>query len=477
MTLSSLLSLLPVALATPAEQLSFEVFSAPIELRYGQVYNRLQSPMHLPKEVIDRYATDDRVMAISGFDVEMVRLAADGSETPVKLNDHYLHHYALTLGSASTTDAMLSRAARDPVFARALSGCHAMTRAGVHSFVSELQTRRNDPDLVTFGSASGAEFRHNPQRFAAPYRQVLKRPEIWLPLLHIINTNTRMDGPSDADTPYSPLLECPCTPQRKFNVSAGTIDGKAADPPIQCSAEFAATDNPSCHLATYVGGWRCCEHHMFLVDTDKECSDPECSEKPVDDVRMKFTFFYEDAKPDVRQVEPAACCDVTSVVQGDENIEYDIPVCSEGVPGCVDGLHVVETVQPLAYFDEHPKSPRDSHSGEDLVDLVFAAPHLHVGGIYLELVDAVTNKTLCSVHAGADNTGGIAYGRGSSPGDEKGYLVGLDTCIWDGSTAPRFRRSHPMRTKAVYNASRGHTGVMSLWLMDVAAVAAPDFLV
>ena len=101
----------------------------------------------------------------------------------------------------------------------------------------------------------------------------------------------RNDAPA-----VSRLLECPCTPQRKIEANTGTIDGKAADPPIHFSKQLDATSNLSCHLSTYKGGRRCNEHYMFLIDTDKECKSSDCSEKVVDEVYMKFTFYYEDAR-------------------------------------------------------------------------------------------------------------------------------------------------------------------------------------
>ena len=41
-------------------------------------------------------------MAISGFDVDVVRKDAAGIESKVKLSDHYLHHYILAMGDNST---------------------------------------------------------------------------------------------------------------------------------------------------------------------------------------------------------------------------------------------------------------------------------------------------------------------------------------------------------------------------------------
>merc|ERR1711862_675776 len=125
------------------------------------------------------------------------------------------------------------------------------------------------------------------------------------------------------------------------------------------------------------------------MGTDKECSSPRCDEKVVDKVYMKFTFHYEDATPSSRQIEAAACCDVTSTGMGDENIEYDVTLCPEGTApeACV---HVAETVQPIGYY-----SDRSAHQkGSDQVDLVFAAPHLHWAGIHMTLIDHETNETI-----------------------------------------------------------------------------------
>ena len=262
------------------------------------------------------------------------------------------------------------------MFARMLGNCHGMTRAPMHNFLTSFG---DNEDLVTFGSAAGAEYRHNPQRYDKPFRRVIKKPQVWMPTFHVINTKS--NKPQNKSLPYSPLLECPCTPQRKIDVAAGTIDGQPPEPPIQCSPSFAATGNPSCSLSTYVGGWRCCEHGVFLIDTDKECSDPECSKEPEDEIFMKYTFYYEDATPETRHMEPSACCDVTGTTQGFENIEYDVPQCAAGTPPekC---LHVVETVQPVGYYQNHPKAPKDNHKADDLVDVVFASPHLHVAAFH-----------------------------------------------------------------------------------------------
>ena len=91
-----------------------------------------------------------------------------------------------------------------------------------------------------------------------------------MPLFHVINT--KRPGRSFDGTP-SPLLQCPCTPQRVFNLTAGTIDGHSPYPPFGF-CDTAMESNPSCKLSTYVGGWRCCEDGVFLIDTTT-CAKPQ----------------------------------------------------------------------------------------------------------------------------------------------------------------------------------------------------------
>jgi len=167
-------------------------------------------------------------------------------------------------------------------------------------------------------------------------------------------------------------------------------------------------------------------------------------------------------------IEGSACCDTTSDGEGTGNIEHDVPACPEGTPP-QQCLFVTESVQPIGYYHKGP-FPFDHHSGKDLVDLVIAAPHLHWAGISMELFDHETNETLCEVHRTHDWTGGVMYGTGEEPGNEKGYLVGLRPCTWSGQSPKRFRRDHLLRARSVYNASFYHTGVMSLWLNEVSAV-------
>merc|ERR1712194_764867 len=216
----------------------------------------------------------------------------------------------------------------------------------------------------------------------------------------------------------------------------------------------------------YVGGWRCCENNVFLIDTDKLCRDATCSGEPIDEVYMKYKFYYEDATRSSRAMESGACCDTTSNWQGDGNIEHDVPACPAGTPKH-ECIYVTESVQPVAYYGW-----QTGHKASDLVDLVFAAPHLHWAGIPMELIDHETNKTLCKVERTPG--GGVMYGNGTTAGNEDGYLVGLTPCSWSGKNAYRGRRDRKLRSRLVYDATTAPTGVMSLWLNSVAAAPAKE---
>lgn len=67
---------------------TFVVRSAPIDLLYGEVYDKTQAPLTLPDDVIARYADGARDMAIESFALDLV----DGDGVSVPLYRTYVHH-------------------------------------------------------------------------------------------------------------------------------------------------------------------------------------------------------------------------------------------------------------------------------------------------------------------------------------------------------------------------------------------------
>jgi len=248
-------------------------------------------------------------------------------------------------------------------------------------------------------------------------------------------------------------LECPCTSRRHINLTNNTIDGCPPAPAFQCNDQFQLAKNPACHLSTYSGGYRCCENGVVLEETPS--TDPPAT------VYAKFSFNYTYATPKSRNLLALGCCDVTANTdQGFANIEYTVPQCAHGTPveTCV---HVATNVQML-------DAKIANQTPDAMIDLVYAAGHVHTGAIRLELIDEETNQLLCE----AD----LKYGSSEKAGDEKGYLVGIFPCVWPNAAPVRMRADHLLRTVAYYNSSVQRNGVMSLWLMS-GAIAEPDLLV
>lgn len=453
-------------------QHNFTVYSQAVRLRYGEVHNRVQfdpvtqQGFPLPEDVVTRYRTrmsadgpNTGTMAVVSYDVDMVRRDAEGRETSVPLWDHYNHHFIMHIGGASGIAALRRAVEENP-------GVVDMQGRGLRKLQRKAGLT-DDIQYVDFGGAAGAEYRHNPHRFPDPFRMFVRQPEVFAPELHMINTLHANATPEWGKA--SPLLQCPCTPQRDINVQNWTINGEAPDPAFGCSEKMKQAGNPSCGLETYTGGWRCCHHGVMLVDTSK-CREPDCAEWPRDEVYMRFTFTYEDADEETRLLYSQGCCDVSSDHMGDGNIEYDVPQCAAGTPP-EECVYVFDTVQPMDYYDPNKSMQVKNGSfvpeSELEVDLVYAAAHLHVTGISLEMIDAVTNETLCKASRA---NGLIMYGEGKEVGNEAGYLTGITPCVWGGpgKVPPRRKRSHPIRTRAVYNATEKNTGVMALWLNEVA---------
>uniref|UniRef100_A0A0G4FW18 Uncharacterized protein n=1 Tax=Chromera velia CCMP2878 TaxID=1169474 RepID=A0A0G4FW18_9ALVE len=510
---------------------TFTVVSRPVDLRYSEVHQRMQEPIELPQEIRDKYLGYD--MAIRNFHVDVIeRDPLTGAERSVPLSEAYNHHYISFMGPKKTLDwlyekmneqmdpndvtspqqaallnADLNQHAEEeedaqseekeemPMVIRQLDGhdlhmlgsCHGMGGRGMRMLQNKYGEESMDK-VVQFGGASGAEFRHNPHPYPKPYAQVVKQPEALAAILHLINTIDK-----DHEAEYSPLLECPCTPQRDFDLEHQKIDGKDPRPPFTCSKSMLEKGNTACRLETYEGGFRCCEHGVFLVDTDKT----DVYSSPAARFFFKFTFETERIKKsdekkaaeaaeetaegethrlrgalvraaegeeeDTIPLRPVACCDVTGDLESFGNIEYDVPQCPEGTPNerC---LHVLSTVQ---YVDTWKSfGPYNvTADPDDLVDLVYASAHIHAGGVRLDLIDEQTGQLLCSTEP--------QYGEGVDAGDEKNYVVGIKPCIWGPPPLPpppRFRKGDKLRTVATYDASKKRHGVMSLWLMSGADV-------
>lgn len=411
---------------------SFTIYSMPIRTRYGQVWGydfendiAQYGTMPLPAEIIARYADNrTRSMAVSGFSLDFVRIADDGSETSIPTHELYDHHH----------------------------------------FVNFLGP--GEEYLMNFGSSF--EYRHTPFHYEAPYRRVVSRPQSYYPFMHLINT--RQPGVAYSGQ-QSPLTQCPCTGISRHLPPGCELDGTCG---VDGNADFGVcppwlAGNPSCEARTYVGGIRCCSRKGHFLDDTSACATPACTERPLDTAYLKMTFHIEDAKPAVRPIAELMCCDLPTAYgqPGDEfgisNMEFDVEPHPSGV----------RRYEAVLALDAHTRPGIDDGHGSstELVELAYALPHVHEGGYSIELQDGATNRTLC--HASIDN-GGIVVGHGSEAGDEAGMITGFRTCTWSAGSAPLYPRGHPMRVIAHYHATAPITGAMARMVLaghhvDVAA--------
>jgi len=432
-----------------AKTKSFSVLSRPIKLKYGEVHNTIQEPISLPWEIIAEFAT--KPIAIKNYLVDIVYMEygpGGPKEVKVPLYDGYNHHYGIGIGPAEMMKAYYELHKNDPYGGYELNTSHVPTMKRFMNDMKGLGGRRGKR-AANFGGGSGAEERGTSHLLPSPYAHIVDRPEMLIPLIHLINTkNDKYDGD------YNPLLECPCTPQRTFDYNDTLIDGKSPIPPFSCNLKFEQEENPSCFMDLYESGFRCCEHGVFLVDTDKVDTD-KLKETTF---YFKFNFEYEDVVPGVTlPVRPPACCDVTANLTVGGNIEYDVPLCTEGTAP-EDCVHEMASSM---FFDlmpnYHSNKTESTADPKAPVDLVYAVGHLHVGGLSLDLYDDATGDLICHSEP--------TYGTTAAAGDEEGYLVGMSSCSFGPPL--RMTKDTVVRTVARYNNTREHHGVMALWLMEV----------
>ena len=426
---------------------TFSVLSRPIYLKYGEVHNTIQDPIRLPEDLVREFAS--KPMAIVDYSVDIV----DKEGTRVPLYDGYNHHYALGIGGYEALNWYYKKHKNDPYGGYELNATQVPT---MRTFMDDMRalsldvSRRGRRRAANFGGGSGAEERGTSHLLPAPFAHVVDKPEALIPLIHLINTKAPDRRPGDG---YSKLLECPCTPQRRFDESTGHIDGKPPVPPFSCNSKFEDEGNPSCSFDAYEGGFRCCEHGVFLLDTSVH----DVSKEETTEFFFKFDFEFLELEPETRQVRPPACCDVTSNRTVGGNIEFDVPACSEGVDpeDCVYEMSSSQTIDMMPNY--HHKTEHLDVDPREVVELVYAVGHLHVGGLSLDLYDDDSGELLC--HSVPK------YGATEAAGDEEGYVVGMSSCTFDPPI--KMTRDTVVRTVSRYNNTVGHHGVMALWLMQV----------
>lgn len=242
-------------------------------------------------------------------------------------------------------------------------------------------------------------------------------------------------------------------------------------PPAPLS-QLAEQDNPTCRLATYVGGLSCCAHLNLLLDKDQTAWPDNLL-----NYRIKMRFWFQDYTPATRD-QAASHTDLTRLYWQTESFagEYDVPQGSgSGLapPAMVkqsDGsfVHSIAsyfTVQQMIWDCNPETDPvHCMPNGTQGFELVVAAGHCHAPAcISIELYNNDTQPpTLLCTQLPVFGTGGDRF-------EEPGYLA-LPPCLWGDASEgllprPRLKYSTTLLSVKKNNATYYHYGEMASWQM------------
>jgi len=490
----------------------FDVYSKPIHTRYGEVVNVFNFDRHapstvpLPPEIVARF--NGSVMAITGFETNIVEIDEKGVERLVPCTAMYNHHWShMMLGASAPPLEIQDLEYYDYVGAGAASrdgdwvgpshqALHkafslASTRRAAASFPAApgAEPRRHKqprfggaldwsddpvataPTAQFFSEGNGNEHRLSFHGYARGFAQLIHSPVAFAPGIMFINTKdvtgTSRTGHGSliprvavaaGDVEYSALLECPCGTRRKMDAAAQTIDGKkvgfGCDFPGEDTGVGLATmkhqNNTACHMETLHGGSKCCENGMVLLDEDQE------QPAAMSTFYYKQRFYFDDGSKDYTNL-------FRVYWQAElKNNEYDVPVCPPGTPPeqCV----FVMTNQGIAKETLWPADPSAPKGWDKLawpedgtgIQLIYAGGHCHVGCLSLDLINLDTGATICH----QEPVMGTRVSPGDNAMDEAGYSVSIPPCEW--GTDPRdelpppvvIRPNDRLQIIARYNATR-----------------------
>uniref|UniRef100_A0A7N0RAL4 Uncharacterized protein n=1 Tax=Kalanchoe fedtschenkoi TaxID=63787 RepID=A0A7N0RAL4_KALFE len=342
-------------------------------------------------------------IAVKDFSAEMV----DESGASIPLHQLYVHHY------------LLIPCKQKKNYNTVISDLFTAGKQEKHHRLPECFTRAAKPGRCRYdnflgGYGIGAELRRTPTRIPDPYGRVAGNPaeimpgyeETWMLNVHVIDTRGVEDPVGCA--------ECRCD---LYNITDKiTDDGRF-----------------------YVGGYFCCEDEWRcrLIKNDDDQGAKWNHTRT--SVYMKYTVKWVDWSPSVAPLRK-----YTLYVTDRCKVEYDVGPCKNNNAGEDDDdcTHTRRATVPV---------PKGGH-------VIYAAAHQHVGGMGMTL-HKQDGRAICKSMP--------SYGRGTAPGDEAGYLVGMSACYPEpGSVA--VSDGEMLTVESNYSSARLHTGVMGVFYILVA---------
>ena len=243
----------------------FDVYGPNVTTHYSEV-SWFSQPVPLPADIVARF--DNKVMAVTGYEVDATRMLPNGTEERVPCTQLYNHHYSGWMHGK----AAVMRDGEDLTDAeRADATLTAHGRPLPRFDVAPATPARQFPVSQVFSEGNGNEYRRSFKAYSKGYAQLIESPTTWANSPMIINGNKRLTGdaspgpvaslqprkslaPRGPNAAYNGLFECPCTSRKpKLLTQYHTV---AEDP----GQPWRAGDVPCAGVAAAV------------VETQSECS-------------------------------------------------------------------------------------------------------------------------------------------------------------------------------------------------------------
>ena len=234
--------------------------------------------------------------------------------------------------------------------------------------------------------------------------------------------------------------------------------------PPRPRGDLLEQQNPTCDIRTYTNGQTACHHMWSLLDADQDIPWPD---QPIE-YRLKFRFW-------VQPYNSTYHTNVHRTVWGIASpTEYDVPKCSEGIPGC--SFHRLES-EHIGLKDSVSEGKwvhtiRGTFSAGNVGKLVSAHFHCHAptclrtalylcdGGTGDQGCDETTGRLLCEENA--VKAEGNKWERFEEPG-----FIYQPPCLWGsarvGLEPPVHVTGRTLFAIKTADATYGHGGEMA-WL-------------
>ena len=207
----------------------FDVYSPPITSRYGDVYWTMMPEIPLSKEIVSRF--NNKVMAITGYEMDQVMVHPDGTEEPIPCFWSYNHHYVSHLQGANSKMIKVENKPKYDMWE--YSHGHESYK---FITINESDTPNNIATSQLFSSANGGESRGSFHGYPYNKAQLIHSPKSFYIQPMQIDTRNRdpkyindksqyhpgilpKSNKAPPTASYSGLAACPCTDRLKKNIN------------------------------------------------------------------------------------------------------------------------------------------------------------------------------------------------------------------------------------------------------------------